>query len=92
MTDDSNVHLYSRSKINIVVQTTVTIVATIIFMVPLSILSLLKISASQRLGLIMVSVVLFPLVIRPFSRPQPHELLAMTVVYVAVLVGNLQQN
>ena len=95
MTDDSDIQLYSRTRINIIVQTIATIVATIIFTVPLSMLTVLNISDGQRLIFIVISVVLFPLVIRPFSRPRPHELLAMTVAYAAVLVvfvGNFQLN
>jgi len=95
MTDDTSIHLYSRTKINFVVQIIVTIVGTVIFTVPLSILTVLNISNQQRLALIVISVVLFPLVIRPFSRPRPHELLAMTAAYAAVLVvfvGNFQRN
>ena len=95
MTDDSSIQLYSRAKINIIVQTIVTIVATAVFALPLSILTELNISNGQRLALIAISVVLFPLIIRPFSRPRPHELLAMTAAYAAVLVvfvGGFQRN
>lgn len=86
MTKDKSIRLYSRTRINVLVQVIATAVATILFAVPVSLLTVLNISDRKRLAIIILSLIAFPLVIRPFSRPKSHELLAMTATYAAVLV------
>jgi len=55
-------------------------------MIPITLLTLLDISNPQKLGIMLISILLFPVVIGPFSRPKHSELLAMTAAYAAVLV------
>ena len=93
-TDNRLIHLFSRARINILAQIIITFIATAVFMIPISMLTLLNTSNSQKLGIMLVSVLLFPVVIGPFSRPKHSELLAMTAAYAAVLVvfvGNITE-
>lgn len=92
MTSEPSIHLYSRRRINNIVQPIVTIIASILFLLPVSLLLTLTISDRKRLAIIVLSVVFFPLAIRPFSRPKSHELIAMTAAYVAVLVVFVEFN
>lgn len=92
MTTDPKIQLYSRSKINAVVQVVAFLIASIVFLVPMSILLMLKLSDPKRLTIIILSMVFFPLTIRPFTRPKSHELIAMTATYAAVLVVFVELN
>ena len=68
--------------------------ASVTFMIPITMLTLLDISDPQKLGIMLISILLFPVVIMPFSRPKHSELLAMTAAYTAVLVvfvGNITE-
>lgn len=86
MTQDKAIRLYSRPRMNVLVQVIATAVAIILFSLPVILLTLLHISDRIRLAIIIVSFAAFALVVRAISRPKNHELFAMTAAYAAVLV------
>lgn len=94
MTSSPHVHLYSHTKLNFIVQTIATIIGSLVFMLPVSLLRLFQISNDHHLAIVVLTVIFFPLVVRPFSRPRFHELAAMTAVYATVMliifIGNIQ--
>jgi hypothetical protein len=55
----------------------VTVVATALFMIPIDLVTKLQISNEGKLGIVFGSIVVFIVVVRWFSKPRQHELIAM---------------
>ncbi|KAF2430123.1 hypothetical protein EJ08DRAFT_252447 [Tothia fuscella] len=85
-TDNEYIHLWSRSKIAVLVQMISTVVFTILLMIPVGLLSKSTMPLQAKLGIIFGSIIAFPIFAYIFSRPPPHHLCAMTATYAAVLV------
>ncbi|EON67151.1 hypothetical protein W97_06404 [Coniosporium apollinis CBS 100218] len=77
-TQDSAIDLYSKTRINYLVQAIVTLVIIILLMTPICLLFYLDSNREVKIVVVLLFVSLFPATITILARPKNHEVFAAT--------------
>ena len=77
-TDDANVHLYSKYRIDILVRLILTVLAVMILIAPTVVLYVVHDGHASKIVTILVFTMLFSAALSVFTKAKRHEMFAAT--------------
>ncbi|MCJ1245845.1 hypothetical protein MMC30_003049 [Trapelia coarctata] len=86
LTDDEHIRYVDKSRIDTVIRVVMTVIVTILLMVPIFVLSYVQAAGWKRDLVIFAFTLIFALSLAAFTKARLHELFGATAAYCAVLV------